>query len=259
VSDRFARIPERVKLKRQRRELSFAEHAVLVSIVEDADYRTGEVVGTIRALADAWGWEMTPRHLRRVLLALRDEHHEIEFDVDERQRGPWRIRVVGDGFGLPVRTRLGHDWDIERGVYVPVSGTSPGANGAANRVVVPVPEPGDWDTDSSPDTDIDLDKNHHQGAVSEEKETRPAVAFLLAVLDEKNRRELRPALESYSDLPDWAFEEARDAIVAADPPPKRPVAYVLSVLRRIRTEEQRANPPVRELPNLDENGEEIPF
>jgi hypothetical protein len=99
---KFARIPERVSQARERGDLSYDEHAVLVMLVEDMDYRNGEVVGTLRTLADRWGWKKTHQHLRNVLHALRDRD-EIAFEVQERQKTPWVIYVVGDGFGVDCK------------------------------------------------------------------------------------------------------------------------------------------------------------
>jgi hypothetical protein len=72
----------------------------------------------------------------------------------------------------------------------------------------------------------------------ERKEPPPGAAGLLAVLDEQNQRSLRRALKDYGDLPESAFAEARDSILAAEP--ENPAAYALAVLRRNSEERRRA-------------------
>jgi len=152
---KFARIPERVALARRRGELSFDEHAVLVLLVEDADYRSGEVVGTLRSFADGWGWHKSLKQLGRVLHALRDVHHEIAFDVEERQRKPWVIGVVGSGFGMHCDTRTAS------GVAV----TETRADGEDARRLAKERSPRSSrlrhasPTDADTDLDVDIDKD----------------------------------------------------------------------------------------------------
>lgn len=231
-TDLFARIPERIALKLRRGELTFDEHAVLVLLVQDADYRTSEVAHTLRAFADDWSWTKSPKQLGRVFYSLRDKHGEIAFEVDERQRGPWVIRIVGDGFGM--------DCDVGAPSDVAVIETRAGSESRAIPDAEPasaVPQlrqarPSDVDTDSYQDQSEDLRSSSCADALrapsreslSHEEEDAAFRAVGLLHLVSALRRDERAFRELDEMFPDLTAQDFEDVRLALE---ERHVAQVL--------------------------------
>lgn len=101
--DRFAQVPYRVRDALKRRDLTFEEFGLLVYLITAADFQTREVVVTVRGVMEETGWRVSDDTVRRALAALKAAGW-IDYDVHERQRGPYVICLTGACTGATAAT-----------------------------------------------------------------------------------------------------------------------------------------------------------
>jgi hypothetical protein len=93
-TDIYATLPYRVHDALRRGDLSFEQFGILAYLTGAADYRSHEVTVTVGSLADGLQWPHSDDKLRRDLKAVKDGGW-IDYEVRERQRRPYVIRVTG--------------------------------------------------------------------------------------------------------------------------------------------------------------------
>lgn len=88
------RFPRRLLDALRAHRLTDTQGGLAMFLCGRADYTTGTYVGTLRMIIDEFNWKHGDDKLRRDLALLKREGW-IDFDVRERQRKPWEIRLTG--------------------------------------------------------------------------------------------------------------------------------------------------------------------
>jgi hypothetical protein len=93
-TDLYAPLPYRVRDALRRGDLTFDQFAILAYLTGAADHRSHEITVTVGSLADGLQWPHSDDKLRRDLKAVKDGGW-IDYEVRERQRRPYVIRLTG--------------------------------------------------------------------------------------------------------------------------------------------------------------------
>jgi hypothetical protein len=117
-------------------EVNFLEHGVLTFLVGAFDFRTGQYVATLRALADAMQWPRSEDYLSKLLRQLRQAGW-IECETAAGQRKPYKLRAgrrldLGQGLRRNLRSTSDTSSDYAFPSQSEVTSDNPRSDDTAN-------------------------------------------------------------------------------------------------------------------------------